>query len=73
MDKDVVDVPLLDKVVVGEGEVKERWMDGCCVVTVPVDCLDVCLVTQTAVAATFGSEWSRPEQSWPFGFCSIKW
>ena len=29
VDKDVVDVPLLDKVVVGEGEVKERWMDGC--------------------------------------------
>ena len=28
VDKDVVNDPLLDKVVVGEGEVKERWMDG---------------------------------------------
>ena len=53
MDKDVVNEPLLDKVEVSDGEVKERldgWFLMCCLSLNGLT--RWCLVTQTAVAAT---------------------
>ena len=73
MDKDVVDDPLLDKVVESEGVVKEWLMDGFWVVTVPDGLSEVVSGDPDCRSCYFGSEWSRPEPMWPFGFCSIKW
>ena len=73
MDKDVVNEPLLDKVEVSDGEVME------CVKRVSEWCLSLNGLTDMVSgdpdcrSCYFGSEWSRPEQSWPFGFCSISW
>ena len=74
VDKDVVNEPLLDKVEVSVGEVEERldgWFLMCCLslngLTMMVSGDPDCR------SCYFGSEWSRPEQSWPFGFCSISW